>query len=258
MVRGLIRSVLDRLNKTVSDVYLVNIGAFDGISNDYFYDYIKNHQWRGVLVEPTPSSFAKLKENYAGLDSAALENSAIAEMDGEMAFFVPVLTDDMPSWLPQTATLSKQHIHKTVQAVKSVSTDERKYSDPLMTEIKVPTLTLSSLLAKYAVAKVDVLNIDAEGYDFKILRQLDFSRFKPYVIIYEYYNLDYLVLLRSVFWLSRRGYRLFWSSTDILAVRSDAFTEFVKDPIPLKNRLPIMLLRRFPLVTFVKERLRRL
>ena len=37
-------------------------------------------------------------------------------------------------------------------------------------------------LAKHAVDRIDVLHIDAEGYDWMVLRQFDLRRYRPSVV----------------------------------------------------------------------------
>jgi hypothetical protein len=51
--------------------------------------------------------------------------------------------------------------------------------------ITVPALTLESLLGKHRVERVDLLQIDTEGFDFEIIKMIDFQRMKPEIIHYE-------------------------------------------------------------------------
>jgi hypothetical protein len=51
--------------------------------------------------------------------------------------------------------------------------------------ITVPALTLESLLAKHRVERVNLLQIDTEGFDFEIIKMIDFQRMKPEIIHYE-------------------------------------------------------------------------
>jgi hypothetical protein len=55
--------------------------------------------------------------------------------------------------------------------------------------VDVPCLTLESLCRKHGVEQLDLLLTDTEGYDGEILRQINFSRRRPRLLIYEHYHL---------------------------------------------------------------------
>jgi hypothetical protein len=50
---------------------------------------------------------------------------------------------------------------------------------------KVQCWTFHQLLERHGLDHVDLLQIDAEGYDYEILRTVDFSRVRPRFINYE-------------------------------------------------------------------------
>ncbi len=53
------------------------------------------------------------------------------------------------------------------------------------------------MLNKYQINKVDYLNIDAEGNDFKVISTFDFKRFKPLLVSIEFNDYDSDKLLES-------------------------------------------------------------
>src|SRR5271166_6236149 len=72
---------------------VVQIGAYDGISDvhrdvDTVYNLITKKGWQGILVEPNPEAFAKLKVNYSGYNNVQLFQLAIANWTGTATFFV--------------------------------------------------------------------------------------------------------------------------------------------------------------------------
>lgn len=69
------------------DAFFVEIGANDGEQWDHLRPFILTHAWRGVMVEPLPQAFERLRRNYDGIDRVALENAAIADHDGRMAIY---------------------------------------------------------------------------------------------------------------------------------------------------------------------------
>ena len=65
------------------------------------------------------------------------------------------------------------------------------------------------------------MHIDVEGYDYHVLRQIDFSRFSPKLIQYEHQHLSDDELAASTALLSSRGYRCVNFGLDTLAIRRD-------------------------------------
>ena len=63
--------------ETRSPTFL-QIGAFDGVGDDDLRELIWRHRLRGVLVEPQPAAFARLKETYAEQPDVTLLQAAIA------------------------------------------------------------------------------------------------------------------------------------------------------------------------------------
>ncbi len=80
-------------------------------------------------------------------------------------------------------------------------------------------MTLQQLLDRHQIEHLDLLQIDAEGYDFEILQTLDFSKTKPTFINYERVLLqENEPACRRL--LSDQGYMLMdWGEKDTLAIR---------------------------------------
>lgn len=66
--------------------------------------------------------------------------------------------------------------------------------------------------------RIDLLHIDTEGYDFEILKTIDFSVIQPAVILYETKHLSPCDQQASVELLSRYGYQIQLLGADALAV----------------------------------------
>ena len=49
--------------------------------------------------------------------------------------------------------------------------------------------TLPTVLRRNHVTSIDVVQIDTEGYDFHVLKQLDFKKYRPFVIRIEWEHL---------------------------------------------------------------------
>ena len=55
---------------------------------------------------------------------------------------------------------------------------------------KVKTNTLSNILDKTPLTNIDILSIDVEGFELKVLKGLNFNKYKPKIIIVEFLDLE--------------------------------------------------------------------
>jgi FkbM family methyltransferase len=163
------------------------IGSNDGEQHDHLRPFILERGWRGVMVEPVPYIFERLRRNYEGVDRVALENCAIADRDGTLPFFhlVPredMPRDDLPEWYDGIGSFSEASVLSHRSHIPDV--DER------IVRTEVPTLTFDSLCERHGFESIDLLVIDTEGYDAEILRTVDFHKHRPRLVVYEHYHLS--------------------------------------------------------------------
>ena len=82
-------------------------------------------------------------------------------------------------------------------------------------------LTMRLLLEAHGSPMVDVLQIDAEGFDYKILRQWDFSASTPSIVNLEHARLAAEEKSLAVELLLSQGYVLYRRGLDVTAFRSE-------------------------------------
>jgi hypothetical protein len=87
-------------------------------------------------------------------------------------------------------------------------------------EIQVRAVSMATLLRESGGNRIDILQIDAEGYDFEILKMIDFSQMKPAIICYEHANLTRGQTEESAALLVAEGYRLTRDNLDTIAYRA--------------------------------------
>lgn len=201
----LLRKVLE-CRGTPSDFTFIQIGANDGLTNDPLRRLILKYGFRGLLVEPQPGPFSRLVKNYSGRPGLAFENAAIAPMDGEATLYRFRPGAGVPAWADCLASFSREHLISNFDNVKGE-----------VEEITVPAMTFRTLLEKHRLATVDLLQIDTEGFDYEIIKMIDFQSFKPAII-----NFEQLLLLGSVrqecyAHLGRQGYKITESGVDAVA-----------------------------------------
>ncbi len=218
---------------------VVQIGAFVGATdNDPLHAFLTqtltaraagNHAAAtAVLVEPVGEYCPRLRESYAGVPGVRFEHAAIAEHAGTRDFFrlaADPVAHGLPSWLPQLGSLradrmttlwdryERGHLAAESDALTAF------YREHLVIE-PVTCITFDMLLARHGLTHVDLLQIDAEGYDYAILRTIDFARVRPDVINDERVLLhDDEAACRAL--LSSAGYHLTDWGQDTLGTRRD-------------------------------------
>ena len=64
-------------------------------------------------------------------------------------------------------------------------------------KIEIDCYKLNTILENHKIQKVDYLNVDAEGNDFKVISTFDFKKYKPSLISIEYNNYNFENLMNS-------------------------------------------------------------
>jgi FkbM family methyltransferase len=165
----------------------VEIGSNDGEQHDHLRPFIVSRPWRGIMVEPVPYVFDRLRKNYETYGRIALENVAVGDSDGQMPFYhlVEPPPDDLPSlpdWYDGVGSFSRDAVAGHVTHIPDV--EER------IVRRDVQVVTFDTLCRRSNISRVDLLLIDTEGHDWEILRSIDFERWRPRLVIYEHYHLS--------------------------------------------------------------------
>jgi FkbM family methyltransferase len=195
------------LMQRVPDLFFVQIGAHDGVDDDPIRTMVARYHWGGLLVEPQPDVFAHLVRNYESEPQLIFENAAIAARDGITTLYVP---EEGPLQAAGTclASLNEAVVRQRIGLKAPIR------------KIRVPALTLRSLLAKHHIARVDLLQIDAEGYDFELIKMLDDAGIDlPPLVHFEHANLSRSVRQDCFEHLASRHYRLARDEIDAIAYR---------------------------------------
>lgn len=206
---------LDHVLKHISQqsnepVFFLQVGAMDGVSFDPIHPYVKAFGWRGILVEPLPDMMQKVQTNYAGHPGLVFENVAItSQVETRSLYRIPAEAAKragLPDWVLGMSTFVPGKL------------DQFK---PHVIEQSVACMPLAAVLEKHRPAKIDVLQIDTEGYDLKVLQQFDFVRYRPLVVNFEVVNLSSQERAEAMELLLAHGYVFYQNDMDIFAVRRD-------------------------------------
>ena len=208
-----LRGIVRVFAVTRRNVFFVQVGSNDGMRVDPLRPWIIKYRWRGILIEPVQHLFEKLEHNYRDSEGLIFENTAIAETDGYKAFYrLSEKAAHHPEFAQGLGSFDKELLFKHSTCIP----DLEKH---LIVE-NIPCLRWNSLMTKHGVERLDLVHIDAEGYDYQILRQIDLKTLRPLVVMFEYYNLPSDQMRAIIDLLESNGYRMFFDYIDALALLS--------------------------------------
>ena len=197
---------------THRDIFFMQVGANDGKSGDGIYPMIKKHSLRGVLIEPQRDIFDRLKSNYAAFGSSdfIFVNAAIGTADGRLPLYrIRPGETRGPGWLHMIASFDKRVLMGHADRIPDLES---------MIEIEnTRCITFETLFKETGAKHVDLLQIDAEGFDAEILRLFDVPTRKPAIIRFEHKHLSGPDYGNSLSMLMDQGYYLAICGQDTLA-----------------------------------------
>ena len=167
------------------------------------------------MVEPVKYVFDRLADNYRQCRNLSLENIAIAASNGSQDFFhLAQSDDDLPSWYTQLGSFSRDTVLAHADRIPDI--EKRIVCTP------VPCMTFDALCQKHSVGPIDLIHIDTEGYDYKIIKLIDLDRYQTTLVIYGHKHLSDADQAGCYDYLASKGYEAIEDGRDTLAMRSAA------------------------------------
>lgn len=151
--------------KINNPVYL-DIGSNHPVINNNTYLLYKNKNF-GVCIEPDPCLYKKLKRKR---NKDRILNIGICgsyNTDQEADFFI------MSS---NTLNTFSEKIAEEYQ---------KKCNQKIIKIVKIKLKNINNIIEEYFKSTPNLISIDTEGFDFEIIKSLDFDKYKPDIIIVE-------------------------------------------------------------------------
>jgi FkbM family methyltransferase len=169
-------------------VTFLQIGAGDGVMNDPYREFILRNNFRGVLVEPLASQFARLQRNYSRKKGVAFANCAVSYPPRPIKIFL--LAEDFLAQHPGRDLLLLQAASSRTRLLESLSICGVSEVEEHVIEVEVPAMTAEALQAEYGFSSFDCLFLDLEGHESNVLLNLNYQSVKPKLIAYEHIYLE--------------------------------------------------------------------
>lgn len=174
------------VSKYVSDPVFIKVGANDGVTGDPCSDILLAEGcWRGVLVEPVPYCYERLRANFSDSTRYSIERVAIGKQCDRATFYYvdekakEVITD-LPRWFDQLGSFNRRHIVEHLDGTL----------EPFIMEKTVEVCPLWAVMKRNEIEEVHLLHIDTEGHDLEVLKTVDFESAPPVAIFVEHKHLS--------------------------------------------------------------------
>ncbi len=202
-----------KLNELLKDptFFFIQVGAHDGVRFDDLYQKVTHQNTHGIVIEPLEKYYRRLVMNYEDYPNITPLNIALHPTEKELEIHHVDFNkiELLEPWSGGLGSVHENHHKKT------------KIPEEHMTKSIVKSMSFLQILKDYNVSKIDLIQIDVEGFDFEILKMIDFKRIKPKLIKYEYVNLDDKEKQSSIEYLKKNGYKIYIEKNDAIGVLSD-------------------------------------
>jgi FkbM family methyltransferase len=148
----------------------VDVGANDGVSINSTLFFERYMKWKGLCIEPNPDSFEFLNRNRDScLQIAVSDKEGIAEFTSIKGYSNSLsgLTEDY----------HPLHVSRIHQELQMYGGNKKA--------IPVQTKPLNTIFAENNITEVNLLKIDTEGSELKILSTLNFNNVKVELVVIE-------------------------------------------------------------------------
>lgn len=205
-----LQTVLEKNYEQRASFNFILAGANDGISHDFLYEFLNKRNSKGIAIEPVFEYYTALVKNYSHLKEVITVNKAIhANLSKVVIYKVdPKELPNHPAWASGIASLDPEH-HKKSQIPSNVIIQDCVDASSLM----------DIITEYYSNPDFDYVQIDTEGFDFEILKQIDFDIISPAIICFEYINLSVNDRDNAIRLLKKQGYYCFYNDINIAAVK---------------------------------------
>ena len=163
---------------------LVVLGAHSGIHlKDLISKYINKNI---LLVEPVPYNYLELEQVYGENENIFISKNGILDKNKIDSFYyvkkesIPILGKH---WASQIGSFNKDHILKHKNKRFQIEDDHIK-------KIEIEFITFEQLAKEYSIGSIEMLQIDIEGAEYKIMKSINYDELKINQILFESKHFD--------------------------------------------------------------------
>lgn len=203
-----LKKIIEDFIKSNNISNIIQVGANDGKSFEDLSILIKKYTIQSILIEPIKENFELLKKNYSGFKNVVLENSALS-INNEILFLYKVDPNyyyKYDNYVKALPSFDFNHLIK--HGVKSAH----------IIKEAVNQINLLELFKKNKIIDLDLLFIDVEGYDCKVVNNFFLvSKMRP-IIIFEWIHIENEEYKNTVNNIINQNYFIFPVAHDLVCL----------------------------------------
>jgi len=209
----------ETFQKTLSNLlaeenfFVVQIGANDGVSQgDVVFPIAKYENVKGVLMEPQPNVYERLRHNYKFAEERiSVVNAALGHKSSATDMFVPHDMEDgkcVPTGtVSGLATMSEQHAliaqRRRMQQIRA----GKRWCPITFNRTSIRVRTFDDLSESNKIPKgYSLLQVDVEGLDDRVIYMTRANEFRPMLIRWEHKFLSKAKMQKLSDYLTKEGY----------------------------------------------------
>jgi len=148
-----------------------------------------------------------LQSLYKGQRGYRFENAVVSDQNGLIDFYV----------MKRNSRLSSISMDRS----KEFHKHSKQKLDTMVEKIQVKSFRLQTLLKKHNIKTFDLLQVDTEGYDDVVIKQIEDLKFLPKLIHFEHIHLSLNQRRDIIQFLHKKSYRIILrtSNRDLLCIR---------------------------------------
>lgn len=154
--------------------FFVEAGANDGISQSNTLYFEKYKQWTGLLIEAIPELAEKCRQNRP---ACIVESCALVPSNYDKDY-VNLRYCNLMSHVKGAIGNEQDELEYTAKGLE-IQKLKNSY------EIRTRSRTLTQVLDKHKIDHIDLLSLDVEGYELKVLEGLDLTKYAPRYMLVE-------------------------------------------------------------------------
>lgn len=191
----MILNLLKEQNFDLEKGIFIDIGCYDGVKLDNTFFLEKMLDWSGVLVEPIPELCQQAKINRWN----PVFHGCIYTNDGYTDFQRIIGYSEMLSSVKHYSDFQKRVEH------------EIKDRNQTTKILRMPCLTLNTLMKVYNIKSADYLSLSAVTCELDILKEYDVKKNPIKIISLDFNGTNKMELLN---WFNDNNYTLYWKHSN--------------------------------------------
>ena len=222
-MNDLFDKVLHYYGRKGQKLFMINIGAMDGVLFDGMSGYAQLYNSDVLYVEPMKPHFDRLVKHKSSNPGNKFENSAISDFNGTITMkTIPI--DVVDEGLVHRAFYGMSVIDPTKNGMGSEG--DREVVEKYAVDVEVNCITWDTLVERHNITEFDAMSVDTEGHDYVIFKQIDLNKFRPKLIRLEWCNMTDEEKTDVTNKFKEHGYVYeVLGNMDIDAVRQDVYDE---------------------------------